>query len=1013
MRLIVYVLFFLSGISGLIYQVVWSRMLSEVFGVTAYAITVVLATYLAGLALGAVVLGPVADRRASPLRFYAVLEIGIALTALFGVWLVRLLDPLHIAAANRFSIDSASLILARSLMASLIILPPTFLMGGTLPVITRAVVNNVQRLGSQLSLLYGLNTLGAVIGTLASGFVLIRFFGLHLTLATAVAINLAVGVTSFVVAARFGRESEGDDPNAQDDPEMVTHAAAETAVRHDHRGLLLVMATTGFASLGLEVFWTRLLVLVIGTTTYAFVTMLSSFLVGIALGSLLATRLTTRVKNLRVVFGWIQLGIAAATLASLPLFVVMGGGNTARWVEEAGSSWQSLLVIRFGVTFAIMLVPTTLIGMTFPLAAKMWVRDSESLGGDIGTVYGANTTGNILGAVVSGFFLLPAVGLQKGIAVFVILNLINAVWGLLPRSGQSRAIVARLRWVSVLAILGVSTTLLLAWQPQPFRFPGEGDHKVLYYREGVVATVKVVEESDGLRSRRMTVDSVTIGQNYHGVDKKQQALAHLPFVISKKPPRRVLTIGLGTGILVGEVLRHPEVERVECLELSPSVIEAADQFVDSNGDMKNHPAARIINDDGVNFLRRSKERYDAIISDAKSRNGTAGNALFYSADYYRLCREHLEPGGMMIQWVSLGMPPGELEVVLRTFASEFRWAYVWLGPPDACFVVGLDRRLELDVDRMRAVLESKATAHLRRYGWINSEGIVAALTADPDMLSTVISDDGTINTLEHPVLEFYSFQEHAQPTEKNRAENLRQLIDLRQSLPRDVELRGSDDRFAERVARHRGGINRLLSAYVEMSEGQTAAAAGLAQLQQVAREAPDNGAIAYVLATAYYNAGAAANRDGNFDLASRNFLAAVRTFPDLAEPHYDLSMLLLRQGREDDALPHIVRAAELLPNVPATVNNAAWYLGTHRDPQRRHPKEAIRLAERAVKLTDRQDATCLDTLSVVYALGGRLADAKSTAKEAVTVAKATGNAELAERIQKRLDRDETAIGGTP
>src|SRR5512138_1955989 len=296
----IHAVFFLSGAAGLVYQVVWSRLLNEVFGVTAHAVTVVLATFLGGLALGSLVLGRLADRSRHPLQLYGLLEFGIGAMALAGTWVVRGFGPIHVWAASRFAADSLTLLGLRCALASIVILPPTMMMGGTLPAMTRAFVDDLAHVGRRLGLLYAVNTAGAVAGSIASAFFLIRAVGVHATLWCAVAANAVAGLIAIGLAPREGIAPAGPRP-----AEVRTGASGE-------RWVLLAMAGSGIASLSLEVVWTRMLILVVGTSTYAFATMLSTFLVGIALGSLLARAFVDRLRDPRRVFGWVQLAIAVS-----------------------------------------------------------------------------------------------------------------------------------------------------------------------------------------------------------------------------------------------------------------------------------------------------------------------------------------------------------------------------------------------------------------------------------------------------------------------------------------------------------------------------------------------------------------------------------------------------------------------------------------------------------------------------------------------------------------------------
>jgi len=901
--LCVYLLFTLSGAAGLVYQVVWARLLNEIFGVTVYAVTTVLATFLGGLALGGVVLGRAGDRSANPLRFYGLLEVGIAITALIGAWIIAALEPVHIWAANRFAPSSAMLTVVRVLLACVIILPPTFLMGGTLPVITRFFVGQIRRLGKELSLLYGLNTLGAVAGSLAAGFWLIRLVGLHTTLFIAVATNVLVGLGSLLVGSRAGGLAPQRIADRIEGP--ISPRLARGGI-----GLLVVIGFSGFASLGFEIFWTRMLVLIVGTSTYAFVTMLASFLVGIALGSFI-TRLTVdRIRDRRRAFGWVQIGIAASALVSLPVMGHISSDIGQRWLGSLEGSWLALLSARFGLSFLVMLVPTTLIGTTFPLAGALWTREIRSLGGQLGEVYGANTLGNIVGAAVSGFVLLPVFGLQKGLAVLTTLNLVGAVWGLAP-SARARRGAPVARALPVLAALGVCAVWLLLWQSRPFVTGTEqpGD-RVLYYKEGLVATVKVIQGAPDASRQWMEVDGIVIGQSSGGVDEKQQGLAHFPFLLMpNNPPRRVLSIGLGTGILIGEVAKHPEVKAVDCLEISPAVIEAAHVFDNVNGGVLRNPLVRVINDDGVNYLRRTGDTYDAVISDAKSRTGHGGNALFFSEDYYRLCYDRLGPDGLMIQWVPTDAPPAELRIIIQTFLRVFPHAYAWVAPPYSCYLVGLKQPLVFDVDHIDRELRSPWTSHLRRWGWGSAYDFFAFLTADRASLRLLVGEDEAVNSIEHPILEFYTLADYAMPLFRRGNENVRMLTGTRRYPPQDVTVVGGNQDVLRQVYHaatlFMDGLQLVGSREADLEP------TGLHRIEDALALCPTNGAQRFAAADLYYHL---AQRKTGAD-TEQHLGRAVELWPDHADAHLQLGTIRLRQGRLAEAADRLRQALRINPQL--------------------------------------------------------------------------------------------------
>lgn len=1043
-------MFFLSGAAGLVYQVVWSRLLNEVFGVSAHATTAVLATYLGGLALGSWVLGRTADRAERPLRLYGLLEIGVGATAVAGSWLVRALEPAHAWAASRFAPDSLVLLGLRVLLASAVVLPPTFLMGATLPAMSRAFVDRIGRLGRTLAILYGVNTAGAVAGCVAAGFVLIRAVGVHPTLWLAVGVNLLVGAAALVLS-RSAPRAEVPAP-APEPAAPVAGAATPAGARG--RWLLGAMALSGFASLSLEVVWTRMLVLVLGTSTYAFATMLASFLVGIALGSWLARPLVDRLANTRRAFGWIEVAIAATTLATLPLVrAVIAEGP--RFTATLGGHYLGATAARFALSFLVMIVPTTLIGATFPLAARIWARELHTLGGRLGQVYGANTLGNVLGALAGGFVLLPLFGVQRGIALLVIANLAAAGLALFPGREAWRRPRALLGAAPVLLGLWACAALLGAWRPDPLPTSGGTPLDPLrYYREGLVSTVSVFQRSEDGRQLVMKVDGITIGQSVEGVDRKQQFLAHAPFLLDERPLRNVLSIGLGTGILVGEVAKHPGLERVTCVELSPSVIEGARRFAAYNGGILDDPRARIVNDDGVGFLRRSRETYDAIISDGKSIAGHAGNGVFYSQDYYRSAREHLAPGGSMIQWVPLDVSADDLRVIVRTFTSAFPHAYLWLGTR-SFFLVGLLRPLTLDLAHVQAVLGSPAAEGLRRHGWRDASEIAAFLLADRSALSRWVGDDGPVNSLERPILEFHALDDVA-PESERVASNLAALAALGTDGVLDARVVGG----GEAVATTRAAVGPLLDGLVRLVredaggvrklEAAIAAAPAASELRLVAAEAMfelarsldlrgrrTDAAALYDLALGawpelvegHVNRGRLAAIEGRTGEAEASFLRALQLNPLSGSAHAMLGRLL--QGRGDsagavqhlreaihiapltaalhedlglslalarhtgDALAEFREALRLAPDWPAALDRVALLLATTPEPDVRDPGEAVRLAERALKLTGGKDPMTLEVAAAAYASAGRFTDAEAAERRTLEAALATGDVELA------------------
>ena len=1025
-----YWLFFVSGAAGLVYEVVWSRLLKDLFGVTAHAVAAVLASYLAGLALGSWLLARAVDRRRDPIRLYGVLELGVGASALLTAAVASHFEPLHAWAASRFAADSPALAALRLALASVLVLPPTLCMGATLPVMTRALVKRLDELGRKLSLLYALNTAGAVAGCLLAGFALIGAFGVHPTLWLAAAANLAVG--GIALALRGGTP----------DP-----APAEAPFPRRDSWVLPAVALSGVASLALEVIWTRILILIVGTSTYAFATMLVAFLIGIALGSFLVHLLDARIDDPRRVFGWVQLGIVFATLLSIPLLGTLVTRGQY-WLLGLEQKWVALFAARFGLAFAVMLLPTTLVGMSFPLASRIGVHGIGSLGRELGGIYGANTLGNIAGALLGGFVLIPLVGLQRGIALLVLLNLAAAACALLPTSPGF------LRAAPLAAALCCCAVFLAAWKPRPFQSIEEsGDDAVLYYREGLESTVKVIQRAADARQRVMLVDGVRVGQSSAGIDHKQQLLAHLPFLLRPgKPPRTVLSIGLGTGILMGEVARHG-IESGVCIELSPEVVEGARHFDAFNGKVLDDGRVRIVVDDGINFLARSPRKWDAIIADGKSRHGHVGNARFYSEDFYRSGREHLSPGGLLLQWVPLDEPADELRTIARSFSRVFPHFYLWVAHKSA-FMAGQEEPLSLDLSQAQRVLDAPETAGLRRHGWSSASEIASMVLLDAEAATPWLAQEDTVNSVERPTLEFYSPGAQAAPVSVRIAQNLESLLAARREPLHDAGFQGMPFDFESRddllAGIARNDVARVRKAALEAPPGAVRSWASSALIDMaLEREAagergealelyraavaarPESVPARVNLSAALKGAGATfeaiqhafqavrLNPDsgiarhlyggllasiGSDEEAVKQLREAARIGPNAADTHNDLAQELALTGRHDEALAEFGEAMRLRDGWAPPMSGAALILATHPDPKIRDPEQAVQLARRAAHLTSQKDQGVLEILAGCYAAADKLDEAVAAQKAAVELAVAAGDPTQARAVLATYER---------
>jgi spermidine synthase len=785
---VIVVLFFVSGAAALVYQVVWARMMMHVFGSTAVAVGTVLAAFMSGMAVGSWAIGRFADRSRNCLRLYAILEIGIALAAFVSHFLLGRIGPAHLALHDQFGSFPAVFAMVRFLLAFVLVMAPTILMGATLPVLARYLTNREASVGINLSTLYASNTLGAVAGVLLTGFFLIGRYGIHPPVYMAVAGNLAIAVIAWLLSMRsFAvRTSTSLPPPVDEAPaEGVARAGPATV-----RLILLGLGISGFTSFAYEIYWTRSLVFILGNSTYALTTMLSAFLTGIALGGYLIRFFMHRIKDRVALFGWIQVALGLFSALALPLlFSISDPQAMNQYLIRTAGEVYTLIFVRFGVAFLVMLVPAIFIGTTFPLAGQIGVKDRRAAGTQVGLVYAVNTLGNVLGALLPGFVLLNWLGIQKGILAMAVLNTglgLLILFLRLTHPSRHRA------WRLVLPAVLIVSAVAMSRAPLQFQFPSDGElehHRTLYYREGPLATTKVFQDPAS-GEKHMSVDGIVIGGTGFA-EYKQLLLAQLPKLFINKVSRE-LSVGLGSGILAGESALHPGVENIAGVEIEPSVIEGAALFAEENHGILDNPQLTVIADDIGNFLRTTSGRWEVITADEKTADDYASNGFSYSLEYYELLRERLAPGGLVAQWIPTTLPPRQYRMVLKTFTRSFPHVQLWYflpahkrGPFNS-ILIGSREPISIDPDHIDRQLSDHpdAFSSLRPYGLTSSESILPHFVASEKHLIDAVGD-AEINSLDHPRYEFFYPWDYAIDKEKKFLANHEFIIELKRRAHAD------------------------------------------------------------------------------------------------------------------------------------------------------------------------------------------------------------------------------------
>jgi spermidine synthase len=821
---IIIVLFLASGALALMYEVVWARMMAHVFGSTALAVGTVLAAWMSGMALGAWKIGKRADRHPNALKLYGWLEIGIAVMALVSHLLIDQLGTAH-QLLYRWTGESVFAFGAtRFVLAFLLVLPPTILMGATLPVLTRFFSSRQALVGINISTLYAFNTLGAVCGVLLTGFFLIGRYGIHIPVYLAVAGNLVVGLAALALSSS-GPVKVHAPSNASQPAEFRPDGATTVLGPGTYRVILFGLCLSGFTSFAYEIYWTRSLVFILGNSTYALTTMLAAFLTGIALGGYAIRFILRSEFDRSVVFGWLQVLLGIFSALALPLlFSTSDPQALNQFFLQRSDDAVALTLSGFGVAFLVMLLPAMLIGATFPLVGQIAAGDPDETGATVGRVYAVNTLGNVLGALLPGLILLNWLGIQKGIVAMALLNI---SLGFLVLSLRLLRPPARAAWRLALPAALLASLALLGRAPIQFQFPSDGEQpffETLFYREGPLATTKVfMNPRNG--EKHISVDGIVIGGTGQS-EFKQLLLAHLPKLLLDDVSTE-LSVGVGSGILLGESLKHEGVKSITGVEIEPGVVEGAHWFAEENNRALDDLRLHIVVDDIGSYLRTHDNRVQVISADEKTADEYASNGFSYSKDYYDLLYDHLADDGLAAQWVPTTLPPRQYRMVLKTFVESFPYVQLWYflpahkrGPFNT-ILVGSRQPIPMKLDsvRERFRLNAEAMQALKPYGLTSAEAVLPHYVAGREALLERLRDT-PVNSLEFPRYEFFYPWEYAYQRQTQFIENHAFIIELKQAeFVNFMAGLDANSRDKARMLRTLGAEYRYLTGFQKFLEG--------------------------------------------------------------------------------------------------------------------------------------------------------------------------------------------------
>ena len=695
--------FILSGATGLIYEVLWARMLGLVFGATTLAVSTVLAAFMGGLALGSALAGRVAPRVRKPVRTYGVMEICIAVYALLVPFIFRLVDHIYAVIWQQLHPGYFAFSLWRFALSGLVLLIPTTLMGATLPVLAVALVRSSESDSNSVTRLYACNLAGAIVGTLVAGFVLMPLLGIRMTIAVAAVLNILVGVVAISLQRQTGE---------------VNRVESEVSVTttDSSRFWLFAALTSGFVTISTQVSWTRVLTMIIGSSTYAFSIVVALFLIGLAIGAWLVAR-KDRSQQLR--FDILKVELLTAIALLLSLFVL---NKTPAMLVTLGlkiqiSSWPGLLLLQVFCATLLILVPAVLMGMVMPLVLVWAGSESTKAVARVGRSYAINTIGAIAGAFITGFLLIPRTSTRFTLLFAATCCLVVA--SVAYRPAEPARDPALKRALAIGAIPFVVILLFIIAPPMNLADlsigaydslvrvlaktreessdpePRQKVHELLMYREGPSATVSVRRDQDTLS---LAINGRTNASDSPFDMPTQVMLGQLPVLIAPRIESGLI-IGYATGITVGAMLQSP-VTSVTCLELEPATVEASRFFEHVNNHPLDDPRMKLIIDDARTFLRVTPNRYDMIVSEP-SHPWVPGVANLFTQEFFELGRARLNDEGVFVQWLQIYQLSTEsLRSVLATYQKVFPHVLVFrvggLDKGKDLLLVGSQRPLTLD-----------------------------------------------------------------------------------------------------------------------------------------------------------------------------------------------------------------------------------------------------------------------------------------------------------------------------
>ncbi|MHC4133032.1 MAG: fused MFS/spermidine synthase [Planctomycetota bacterium] len=881
--------FFASGFVGLLYEICWIRKACLVFGSTSFAVSTVIAVFFGGLALGNYVFGRYSQRAKQPLMVYAFLQSGVGVLGILSPLGFILAERLYGSFYPSLVGNFAGLVFVRFVCVCVLILAPTFLMGGTLPLFCRQYVVSKRKISLSIGLLYGLNTLGAGIGCALAGFYLIGVIGVNKTIWLGGALNIIIWLVVSQLEVSKGKLSEAE--TAVEKSENHVQVSQSQSVGKLYITVIsFLFFLSGFVGLGNEILLTRYMSLLVRNTVYTYTLMLTIVLMGIVLGSFIISFLGDKIIRRGLVFGTVQICVGLCVLAVLM--------RPVSWWAEVIDTPN--FYMRLWTFVVILLVPAILSGISFPLAIRMVVGEPKFAGIGVGRMTALNTFGGILGSLVMGFIALPMMGIQISIVISTGISLFIGLC----------ALVLLERNVKIFVRTTLITISLAVWVGMGFfsgtKLPEDFlgfRYELIDFKEGINNNLSVV--------RNMGSVQLHIDRLWQGERKKNHQImaAHVPMILHNEP-KDVLVIGLGVGQTASRFLMY-DIERLVCVDIEDELVELVRRHFDS--DWLDDERCEVIIEDGRNYLMHTPRKYD-VISLEVGQVFRPGLSSFYTVDFYERTRAKLKDGGIVCQFAPIDFFGVEdYKTLIRSFIEVFPSSILWYNRSEFLLIGFSSDKINLELSRLDLLSSDKKIEKELRYSywggtkyWLNQSSVfLGGFLCGPEGLGRLTAGSGTYHD-DVPKLEYLTAKRVGGKEGKSA------IVDVVKDHIEPVE-EILDDRLDETTAAEisliqKRNLGDIIADSLFLRSEELRDPKKRRERMQLLEKAvlfnPDNYTINSRLASEM-------DREGKLEKAIVFYEKALSLYPDDATMHYNLGVALQREARYEEAIEHVRKSIEL------------------------------------------------------------------------------------------------------